>query len=637
MFCSKCGAKLTEGNKFCTRCGTALIPSVPKDPEPPMPAPPKKSRWKHPVLMIVLIIALVICIICAAALAILLAGNGKENTEALWQEQYDLGNRYLSNGNYEEAIVAFCAAIDIDPKRPEAYRGAANAYIAMGDYESAADILDRGAEETGDEDMKAESEQLKEAIPAVPEENTQSAEKQLTAIMRYDSSGDPETEYRFSYNAQGYISEIRYVHHDNEDSEMVYNLTYDDEGRLLLHSTGDPGDISRYGYDEYTYNDAGQLIKFASKEGSAYEEIFEYDEHGLPVRSVVNYGFYESITEYTHNGQGLLTHKLITHHIPDGPWSEEYYYEYNEQGRVAKETYQQAPYERISLYSYGYKDFVLIQPDDGYDQLVMGDIMGHEIFSLAVQNPRFTADASGYLTEVIDLDYAGEQVTYKFLYEDGASAPEFVGNESNLYTEFLLGGGYDEIISYVDDPEALQVRSCLVDFDEDGIEELLISLSLYANEYHTALLDIRDGSVYIAAAAYETGGTMGGSFLCFKYEQKTQSYALVEDSHWRDGIFAGSSGLTVYAKHTYEVETDISRNYYTLQEDPYGNIYAEMAAEVKKETSYYTQDGTDFYFYTINDTYVSEEAYHAATYGYTDTEDPAYQLQDASYYAPVAN
>ena len=37
-----------------------------------------------------------------------------------WQEQYDRGVRYLEDGNYEEAIIAFTAAIEIDPKRAEA-------------------------------------------------------------------------------------------------------------------------------------------------------------------------------------------------------------------------------------------------------------------------------------------------------------------------------------------------------------------------------------------------------------------------------------------------------------------------------------------------------------------------------------
>ena len=42
--------------------------------------------------------------------------------EALdWQTQYDLGVRYLSEGNYEEAILAFEAAIEIDPRNADAY------------------------------------------------------------------------------------------------------------------------------------------------------------------------------------------------------------------------------------------------------------------------------------------------------------------------------------------------------------------------------------------------------------------------------------------------------------------------------------------------------------------------------------
>ena len=46
-----------------------------------------------------------------------------------WQEQYDLGVRYLEDGDYEEAIIAFTAAIEIDPKRAEAYVGRGNAYV----------------------------------------------------------------------------------------------------------------------------------------------------------------------------------------------------------------------------------------------------------------------------------------------------------------------------------------------------------------------------------------------------------------------------------------------------------------------------------------------------------------------------
>ncbi|MCI9169342.1 MAG: tetratricopeptide repeat protein [Lawsonibacter sp.] len=58
-----------------------------------------------------------------------------QNTEEQWQEQYDLGIRYLEEGNYEEAIIAFTAAIEIDPKQASAYMGRGDAYIKSGETE----------------------------------------------------------------------------------------------------------------------------------------------------------------------------------------------------------------------------------------------------------------------------------------------------------------------------------------------------------------------------------------------------------------------------------------------------------------------------------------------------------------------
>ena len=71
------------------------------------------------------------------ALLLSITGCGSGSGESSWQEQYDLGVRYLSEGNYEEAIIAFTAAIEIDPKRPEAYVGRGDAYWAQEDAASA--------------------------------------------------------------------------------------------------------------------------------------------------------------------------------------------------------------------------------------------------------------------------------------------------------------------------------------------------------------------------------------------------------------------------------------------------------------------------------------------------------------------
>ena len=55
-----------------------------------------------------------------------------------WQTKYDLGVRYLSEGKYEEAILAFTAAIEIDPKRAEAFLGRGDTYEKLVDLERAA-------------------------------------------------------------------------------------------------------------------------------------------------------------------------------------------------------------------------------------------------------------------------------------------------------------------------------------------------------------------------------------------------------------------------------------------------------------------------------------------------------------------
>lgn len=75
------------------------------------------------------------------ALALLLALSGCSREER-WQEQYDLGMRYLSEGNWEESILAFGQAIRVDSNRMEAYLGRADAYFQAGQLQEAeADYL----------------------------------------------------------------------------------------------------------------------------------------------------------------------------------------------------------------------------------------------------------------------------------------------------------------------------------------------------------------------------------------------------------------------------------------------------------------------------------------------------------------
>ena len=84
---------------------------------------------------------------------------------ATWQEQYDLGVRYLSEGNYQEAIIAFNAAIEIDPKQVDVYMNLVDAYIALGNLDSALQTLRDGYAATGDARLQARIDELTALAP----------------------------------------------------------------------------------------------------------------------------------------------------------------------------------------------------------------------------------------------------------------------------------------------------------------------------------------------------------------------------------------------------------------------------------------------------------------------------------------
>ena len=106
----------------------------------------------------------VLLVFCMVLLLTGCAGSasGSVPGSADWQEQYDLGLRFLSEGNYKEAVLHFTAAIRIDPKQAEAYQKAAEAYGALGDIAAARAILQQGVDAIGDSTLQS----LLDALPA---------------------------------------------------------------------------------------------------------------------------------------------------------------------------------------------------------------------------------------------------------------------------------------------------------------------------------------------------------------------------------------------------------------------------------------------------------------------------------------
>lgn len=168
------------------------------------------------------------CRICLSFILMLGLCACGQSVQASWQEQYDLGVRYLSEGNYEEAIIAFTAAIEIDPKRPETYGKAAESYVGLGNLEAAADILEQGYAATGDSSLEDQLVRLKESMGTEDQEEEDayqpvSAEELSGTLSLSDMEssyevGGPNAEYnegaiggmnlRFTVNGPAEVSEV---------------------------------------------------------------------------------------------------------------------------------------------------------------------------------------------------------------------------------------------------------------------------------------------------------------------------------------------------------------------------------------------------------------------------------------------
>ena len=213
--------------------------------------------------------------------------------------------------------------------------------------------------------------------------------------------------------------------------------------------------------------------------------------------------------------------------------------------------------------------------------------------------------------------------------------------EQEMYIRYLINGGYDELIEYDFDRNNMEISSCLVDLDNDGTHELLLSLteteSIGPRGYPTAtaLLGIQEGAVKILERGYSGGGTMGGDFLELKYDTQENIHVLVLDGLLRDGMFRNSGYLHIYSSDngTFNENIKIEREAVLIDQGlPY---YLEEAESIKSETALHYDDEGFFVWYVIDGQYASEAEYEAMNNRFVNPIDDAYKWQSCTYENPI--
>ena len=265
--------------------------------------------------------------------------------QSRWQKQYDLGMQYLTEGNYEEAIVAFNAAIEIEPKEArayvgrgsayiksgeteenlaaaladyqkaveldaqnsEAYLGIADVYIRQGDYDMALEILNEGLEKTGKNEMIADK------ISEIESGNIMDSSGKTRRRSGYNATGTIIWYHELAYNPDGSTASI--TAYDGSDNQIGHvDLAYDEDGKATVsYWYTDSGEVGKLTYE---YDTAGNIVR---------EE--EYDKNGS-LWSIL-------ICSYDSSGNCIQRENYSA----DGELQATYSMEYNEQGWIVRQSH----------------------------------------------------------------------------------------------------------------------------------------------------------------------------------------------------------------------------------------------------------------------------------------------------------
>ncbi|MDF2538392.1 MAG: hypothetical protein K0S76_1413 [Herbinix sp.] len=103
-----------------------------------------KKVWIAAVILLLIVTGIIA--------AVTITGSDKAGTAS---KQLSLGEKYLSELDYESAVIAFNEVIKIEPKNVRAYLGGADAYLHLDKQKDAADLLTKGVEATDNSNLKS--------------------------------------------------------------------------------------------------------------------------------------------------------------------------------------------------------------------------------------------------------------------------------------------------------------------------------------------------------------------------------------------------------------------------------------------------------------------------------------------------
>ena len=258
MYCPKCGKQNVDDARFCAGCGAVLnevqaqaAPAQPVQPQPmtqsapaqpvvqavpmqqpqPMaqPAPVKKKKTGFKVFLAILVVLLLVGVGVVSFMFISKASHDRKV-----KDQLALAEQYLDELQYEEAIAAYMAVLDLEPASEDAADGLTDTYIkwaesctADGDYDKALEILQNADDRASSKKIKkqvSEIEAQQEAYQEqlrIEQEQREEEERQRLAEEAREKAGE---------TLQNYLDATLIPTYGLLDCNAIYRADYQGDG-----------------------------------------------------------------------------------------------------------------------------------------------------------------------------------------------------------------------------------------------------------------------------------------------------------------------------------------------------------------------------------------------------------------------
>lgn len=258
MYCPKCGKQNVDDARFCAGCGAVLnevqaqaAPAQPVQPQPmaqaalaqpvvqavpmqqpqPMaqPAPVKKKKTGFKVFLAILVVFLLVGVGVVSFMFISKASHDRKV-----KDQLALAEQYLDELQYEEAIAAYMAVLDLEPASEDAADGLTDTYIkwaescaADGDYDKALEILQNADDRASSKKIKkqvSEIEAQQEAYQEqlrIEQEQREEEERQRLAEEAREKAGE---------TLQNYLDATLIPTYGLLDCNAIYRADYQGDG-----------------------------------------------------------------------------------------------------------------------------------------------------------------------------------------------------------------------------------------------------------------------------------------------------------------------------------------------------------------------------------------------------------------------